>query len=96
MYWDAWAWAGLDVPSGETVVVGMLLVGGIDCCCGDALARLAPHFQQTDNVAGLLAPHLGQMGLLDNPRWINGKPQGLISLLFSRRVLPENLYADQT
>ena len=40
-----------------------ILAGRPGSCGGVVMARVAPHFQQTDNVGGLPLPQLGQMGL---------------------------------
>jgi hypothetical protein len=43
----------------------MLLAVGLGCSGGVVMVKVAPHFQQTDNVGGLPLPQLGQMVLLD-------------------------------
>ena len=50
---------------GDAGIDGLVLGGGEYCCVGVVSGKVAPHFQQTDNVGGLPVPHLGQMVLLD-------------------------------
>ena len=65
------------------------------------MARVAPHFQQTDNVGGLPLPQLGQMVLLDKAHYrlhnlssssLKGSLMNLLSLFLRIRPLLNRTY----